>query len=120
MTICPYIVFLYNLCIDQGVFPDPLKMAQVIPLFKGGDKEDPNSYRPISLLPALGKLFEKLISSKMIEFFDKYDLLCREQIGFRSKLSTEFAVHDIHEKLLKNLDQKLNTCAIFFRFGQGI
>ena len=55
----------------------------------------------------------------MIDFFEKYDLLCKEQIGFRSKLSTEFAVHDIHEKLLKNMDQKINTCAIFLDLAKA-
>ena len=61
--IAPYLCQMYNNCIRQGVFPDAYKIAKVIPLFKkGGDKESLDSYRPISLLPALGKLLEKLIS----------------------------------------------------------
>ena len=118
-TICPHIVYLFNLCIDQGIFPDPLKMAQVIPIFKGGDKEDPSSYRPISLLPAIGKLFEKLISKKLLDFFNKYDLLCKEQFGFRSGFSTEYAIHDIYEKLLRNFDQSQNSCAIFLDLAKA-
>ena len=43
----------------QGIFPDAYKKAQVVPLFKGGDKDDMNSYRPISLLPVLGKLLTR-------------------------------------------------------------
>ena len=70
-VISPYIVSLFNLCINQGIFPDSFKIAQVIPLFKGGDKEDANCYRPISLLPSLGKLFEKVISKRVIAFFRK-------------------------------------------------
>ena len=50
-VISPYIVSLFNLCINQGIFPDSFKIAKVIPLFKGGNKEDSNCYRPISLLP---------------------------------------------------------------------
>ena len=57
-TILPYIASLFNICMTEGTFPDAYKIAQVIPLFKGGDRENPNSYRPISLLPTLGKLFE--------------------------------------------------------------
>ena len=63
--IAPFLVTLYNKCLSEGVFPKAYKTAQVIPLFKGGDRENVNSYRPISLLPVLGKLLEKLISKHM-------------------------------------------------------
>ena len=43
-TIVPFITCLFNICIDKGVFPDCFKVAKVVPLFKGGDKEDPNCY----------------------------------------------------------------------------
>ena len=52
-SISPYLEILFSKCIKEGVFPDSYKIAQVIPLFKGGDKEDSNCYRPISLLPSL-------------------------------------------------------------------
>ena len=52
-TITPYLETLFNKCIQSGTFPDAYKIAQVIPLFKGGDKTNPNSYRPISLPPAI-------------------------------------------------------------------
>ena len=66
-TIAPYITRLFNNCIERGIFPDCFKIAQVVPLFKGGDKESPNCYRPISLLPALGKLLEKIVSTRALE-----------------------------------------------------
>ena len=50
------------------IFPDSFKIAQVIPLFKGGDRESPNSYRPISLLPSIGKILEKIIATGIIDF----------------------------------------------------
>ena len=50
-TISPYLEILFHKCIISGVFPDCFKIAEVIPLFKGGEKEDKNCYRPISLLP---------------------------------------------------------------------
>ena len=68
-------VTLYNKCLSEGVFPNAYKIAQVIPLFKGGDKENVNSYRPISLLPVLGKLLEKLISKHLISVLDKHIVL---------------------------------------------
>ena len=115
-TILPYLVVLFN---KSGTFPDPYKIAQVIPLFKGGDKTNPNSYRPISLLPAIGKLFEKLLAKRLINFLVKYDLFSKHQFGFRAKFSTEYAATDLYEKLLHNLDQGLNSCTIFLDLAKA-
>ena len=107
------------MCLAQGVFPDSFKIAQVIPLFKGGTRESPDSYRPISILPAIGKLFEKIIATGITQFFDKYKLFSPCQLGFREKLSTEYAVQDIYEKLLHNMDQSLSSCAIFLDLAKA-
>ena len=64
--ISPFLAKLFNCCIQQGVFPDAYKIAQVIPLFKGGDRQSCDSQRPISLLPAIGKLLEKLIAGRVV------------------------------------------------------
>ena len=101
-TIIPYLVTLFNQCIVEGVFPSSYKIAQVIPLFKGGNKEDPNCYRPISLLPTIGKLFEKLLSVRIINFLIKFSILSKHQFGFRAKFATEHAIIDIYEKLISN------------------
>ena len=53
-----------------SVFPDVLKIAEVIPLFKGGDMHILGNYRPISLLPIFGKLFEKIIAKRLTDFLD--------------------------------------------------
>ena len=108
-SISPYLEILFNSCIYHGIFPDIFKIAQVIPLHKGGDKENCNNYRPISLLPAIGKLFEKLISYRLIHHLDSHNILSHHQYGFRKNYSTELAVNDIHEKLLNNLDKGLNS-----------
>ena len=117
--IVPFIVNLFNMCIHDGIFPDSFKVAQVIPLFKGGDKEDPSCYRPISLLPTFGKLFEKIISVRIINFLNKFDLFSSHQFGFRENYSAEYAILDIHEKLLNNLDKGLTSCAIFLDLAKA-
>ena len=117
--ITPYIVYLFNLCLTQGVFPDSFKIALVTPLFKGGVRESPDSYRPISLLPSIGKIFEKIIATGLIDFFDKYNMFSPCQLGFRAKLSTEYAVQDIYEKLLYNMDKSLSSCAIFLDLAKA-
>ena len=70
-VIAPFIVQLFNKCISYGVFPDCFKKAQVVPLFKGGEKDSRNCYQPISLLPALGKLLEKVVSIRTTAFLKK-------------------------------------------------
>ena len=70
-TIVPFITCLFNNCITNGFFPDCFKIAQVVPLFKGGDSENPTCYRPISLLPALGKLLEKLVSVRALNHLNE-------------------------------------------------
>ena len=60
-SISPYLEILFSKCIKDGIFPDSYKIAQVIPLFKGGDKEDSNCYRPISL-PFLISVFPEVFT----------------------------------------------------------
>ncbi len=99
--IVSFLVKLFNGCIKQGIFPGTYKIAKVIPLFKGGDKEDLNSYRPISLLPSQGKLYEKILFTRVFNYFDRFDLFSPCQFGFRAGFSTEHAILDIYEKLFK-------------------
>ena len=118
-TIVPFITRLFNVCIVNGIFPSCFKIAQVVPLFKGGDKESPSCYRPISLLPALGKLLEKIVSFRALNYLNENNLLSEHQFGFRKHFSTEYAILDLYEKLLHNLDNKLSSCAIFLDLAKA-
>ena len=77
-----------NLSISEGRVPDQLKVAKVIPIFKSGDQSLLNNYRPISLLPAFSKLFERIIYNKIMDFLNDHDILYSHQYGFRPKHST--------------------------------
>ena len=118
-TISPYLEILFHKCIISGVFPDCFKIAEVIPLFKGGEKEDKNCYRPISLLPTISKIFERVLATRLISFFTKFNVLSKDQFGFRAKFSTEYAIADIYDKLINNLDKGLSSCAIFLDLAKG-
>jgi hypothetical protein len=69
----PFIIspltYIGNKMLDSGTFPDRLKFAEIKPLFKGGDRKNPANYRPISLLTSFSKIFEKIISSRLINIF---------------------------------------------------
>ena len=71
-VITPYIAYIINACIDQCIFPDKLKEARVLPIYKSGYKEDPNNYRPISILPTLSKNLWTAYSNSYAHFFWKY------------------------------------------------
>ena len=91
----------------------------LIPLFKGGNREDKNCYRPISLLPTISKIFERILAKRLISFFTKFDILSKDQFGFRAKFSTEYAIADIYDKLINNLDKRLSSCAIFLDLAKA-
>jgi hypothetical protein len=76
---------LFNLCIEAGVFPRSFKQAVVVPIYKNGDAMDVSNYRPISLLSAVAKLFEKFIHDDMYDFLEKHNILSDSQYGFRKK-----------------------------------
>ena len=79
-------VYLINLFFSTGVFPDLLKIANIIPAFKKGDSQDYNNYRPISLTSNLGKLIKKLVHKRLYNFLEKHSLLFEKQYSFYAKI----------------------------------
>ena len=86
----------------------------------GGDREDPNCHRPISLLPTISKILEKLLATRLIKFLTIYKILSKDQFGFRAKFSTEYAIVDIYDKLIKNIDEKKNHPVQYFWIWQKL
>ena len=76
-----------------------LKVAKIIPIYKSGNKNSFNNYRPISILPALSKIMEKIVCNRLVNYLEKYNILYKHQYGFRSKHSTIRPI--LH--LLKNI-----------------
>ena len=77
---------IFNQSIAQGIFPDQMKIAEVVPLYKGKSTDELVNYRPISLLLTISKLLEKIIYKRLIKFIDKYKILYESQYGFHSKM----------------------------------
>ena len=118
-VLTPTLTKILNTCIQKNTFPNLMKTAEIIPLHKEGDKTNSTNYRPISLLPVFGKIFEKLIAKRITNFFDKNKVLTPHQYGFRKNHSTELAVTEIHNKLLKNMDEGKHTCTIFLDLAKA-
>ena len=74
---------IFSSCIESGIFPPECKKANVVLIHKRDDKENVKNYRPVSLLPILGKIFECLIYNEMYSFFIEKDLISSNQSGFK-------------------------------------
>ena len=103
---------LCNLPISFGRFPDACKIAKLKPLFKKGSKTDPKNYRPISLLPLMSKVLERILHEETIEFLDKHNALYKFQSGFRKNYSTDFCLSYLTDKISKGFDSGLLTRVI--------
>ena len=118
-VISPIISKMINKCISQGSFPNCLKIAQVIPVYKKGSKTNCSNYRPISLLSPLSKIFEKIISSRLYNYIEKKQLLSDCQFGFRPNYSTSLAISNICNNILLNKDKGFYTCSIFLDLSKA-
>lgn len=74
---------LFNKSLRTGKFPSKLKRARVTAIFKKGDKCEPGNYRPISILPVLSKLLERIVHSQITKYCDVNKLISESQSGFR-------------------------------------
>ncbi|KAL0829984.1 hypothetical protein ABMA28_003447 [Loxostege sticticalis] len=104
-VLVPPITHICNLCLSNSCFPDAFKKALVHPIHKSGDRSRPNNYRPISVLPALSKILERLINNRLTDFLENRHLLSPCQFGFRSGRSTADAVHVLTDHLVRALDR---------------
>ena len=106
-SISPFLCRLFNDCVTQCRFPDEFKFALVTPLFKKGSSHDMNNYRGISVLPPIGKVFEKVITEQLRIYFSLNKLFFIGQHGFRESHSCESALHEVISTCLANMDKKL-------------
>ena len=113
------ITILFNMSISQGKFPDALKNAKVVPIHKDDSRLEMSNYRPISLLPTLSKIFEKLMYARLISFFSKHEILYENQFGFQSNMSTDYAVNQVLNHIIKTLEKNEIGICIFLDFAKA-
>ena len=101
--ISPYLTYFIETSFKLRIFPNSLKVAKVLPIFKKGSKTIPENFRPISILPALSKIFEKVLSIKLFSFFTQNSVLRSTQYGFRKKHNTTQAVLDVIIHIYDNI-----------------
>ena len=103
-VISPTLSLIINKCIINGTVPDEMKVSKIKPLFKKDDVTLLNNYRPISLLPCISKIFERVLFNQLYEYFERHNILTKRQYGFRKNHSTEFAAMEFINRVTKLLE----------------
>ncbi|CAB4036471.1 RNA-directed DNA polymerase from mobile element jockey-like, partial [Paramuricea clavata] len=104
---------IFNCSINTAIFPDEWKCSKVLPLFKHGERRDLNNYRPISIIPVVAKVFERIIYDQIYAFLTDNNLLCNSQSGFRSLHSTVTALLESTNNWAYNIDQGRVNAVVF-------
>ena len=113
------LAFICNQSLTEGVFPEQLKLANVIPLYKADDPMLFNHYRPVSLLCVLSKVFEKVMYSRLLDFLEKFKILYSNQFGFRKGRSTHMALMILMDKITKSLENGEFVMGVFLDFSKA-
>lgn len=113
------LVYLINLSFLNGEFPEVLKTAKIIPIYKKGDKNYAENYRPIAILSTISKILEKAIYTNIYYFLEQHNILNSKQHGFRRGKSTTSAIYDFLEVLYQNLDNNKKTIGIFMDLSKA-
>ena len=108
-----------NQVFNTGIFPERLKLAKVIPVFKKGDSKLINNYRPISLLPVISKVLEKIIANQLSKYFEDNKLFHDNQYGFQTGFSTEYATIELTDRIISNIDRNEIPFSIFLDLSKA-
>ena len=117
--IAPILCDIFNLSINKGEYPDMLKIAKVLPIFKNGSKTSVSNYRPISVLSCINKIFEKLLAKRIYSFLEKNHILYEFQYGFRKGHSTNHALIEITDRIKLAIEDKELICGIFLDLSKA-
>ena len=98
------LTLMINQAFNTGIFPEKLKYAKVLPIYKKGDIKLLENYRPVSLLPSISKIFEKIMHSRIYNYFANNKLFYNSQYGFRPNHSTDLAALELVDHLITQLD----------------
>ena len=98
------LTIIINQMITTGIFPDDFRVSRVTPIFKKGDCTLMSNYRPVSLLPTISKIFERVIHDQMYEYFNEFNLLAEQQYSFRKNHSTEYAAIKLIDHVSKQME----------------
>ena len=110
---------IFNLSLSQGIVPEELKVAKVIPLYKADDETVISNYRPVSVLPVFSKILERLVQIRLNAFIEKFNILYQYQFGFRKGHSTNTALIVLTEKITQAIEKGEMVLGVFLDFSKA-
>ena len=113
------LTIIINQCIRTGIFPQKLKIAKLVPLYKKDDPHILGNYRPIALLPSISKIFEKILHFQVTEYFESNELFYSGQYGFRSGHSCELAALELIDRVSDRLVNRKDPFCIFLDLSKA-
>jgi len=119
ILILEILTYLFNQCIVDCLFPQCLKLAKVVPLFKKGAKSEVSNYRPVSIIPVVGKIFEILLNKRIVGYLEKNLYYSDDQYGFRPKRSTTNAIVKFMKNCVNGLDAKNKVLGYFYDMSKA-
>lgn len=118
-VIAPSLTILFNRSLTTGSFPSSWKIGRVTALHKQGDRTNVNNYRPITILPTISKLLERVVHDQLYKYFIAKKILAKEQFGFRPRRSTDAALIHITDNILTCMDSGQITGAAFLDLSKA-
>ena len=113
------VTLIINQCLRNEICPNKLKLAKVIPIYKKDNDTDFANYRPISILPALSTIFERVIYNQTHDYFQSNNLYFRSQYGFRKQHSTELALLEVIDRITQQLENKTTPINIYLDLSKA-
>jgi hypothetical protein len=108
-----FISFLCKKVLFEGIFPDRLKYAIILPIHRKGDKNLISNYRPISILTSINKIFEKVTYTRLLKHLNEKSRLSKYQFGFRENQGTDNAIYSLISGILDSLNYTKNASKCF-------
>ena len=104
---------------ETGSFPDECKIAKILPIFKKGEANEFSNYKPVSVLPEVSEIFERLMHNRLIKFIDQLNIINSNQFGFRKNHSTSLAINTFVNKFHETIENDQLTISLFIYLSRA-
>ena len=118
--LCKPLTLIINQMLSSDVFPETFKKSKIILLYKMGDSSLLFNYRPISLLPTISKIFERIICNQLYQYFNDNELLAKQQYGFRVQHYNEYAAIKLFDHISKEMDSGNTPTALYIIYQKPL
>lgn len=118
-AIAPILSHVFNLCIEQGIFPEKLKYTIIKPIYKKGEKSKLTNYRPIAMISIFSKILERIIYNNLYQYFENNRILANEQKGFRKGRSIEEGIFEFLDKIYVRVDNRKPVYALYLDMSKA-